>query len=298
MSRRRAERTARTPGDRLGARLAGLSAVVPVSPRVVAGLLAVVPVAGATLYRVAHNAPGPVPAGVAELAAVGLPTAVAGPAVAALVLAALADAPGERVGLAFAGGFGLLAIASPAAWYPAAAGTVCGGALAVAERARRLGADASLRRACRVGVGAVLATGVGVSLAASAGVAPATLRPIGSVAALVGIGLTPALVGWDRASLAAGALAGGLTFGLATSAPYVAGAVMLVGGGVVDAPLGLVAFAVAGGVAGIVRGGRRRRPDRSLGAGLVVAAGVPGTLLGALGVVVALALLADGGESA
>ncbi|NHN49171.1 hypothetical protein G9464_16450 [Halostella sp. JP-L12] len=297
MSGRRVEEaiTGRVTGG-----VARLSAGTPVSTRTAAGLVALVPVAAATLYRVAHNAPGPLPAPLVEVATVALPAAVVGPALAALLVAGTADAPGERVGLAFAGGFGLVALASPLAWLPAATGVVFGGGLAAGSRVRQLRRDVSAASVRRAGVAVVLTAGVVASLAATAGVAAATLRPLGAGLALVGVALTSLLVGGDRASLIVGALAGVLTFGVATSAPYVTGAVLLVGGGVIGAPLAFVVLAVGAGVAGLVHALRGGTIDDALGAGLLLAAGVPGTLLGALGVVVAVALLADapGGEAA
>ncbi|ESP89693.1 hypothetical protein K933_01851, partial [Candidatus Halobonum tyrrellensis G22] len=138
------------------------------------------------------------------------------------------------------------------------------------------------------------------SLAATAGVAPATLRPLGTAVALVGVGASPAVVGADRTGLLAGAVAGTVALWFAAGAPYVAGAVLLVGGGVVGAPIALVALAVAGGVAGLVSALRRGRSETAVGVGLALAAGVPATLPRALGVVVAVSLLAGapGGEGA
>lgn len=298
MSGRDVERAVDVDGG-LAAGVARLLAESPVSTRTLAGLFGLLPVAGATLYRVAHNAPGALPGRLTELAASALPVAVVGPALAALLLATTADAPAERVGLAFAGGFGLIALASPAAWVPAAVGTVCGGTLVVGARLRRPDRDANVAAVARVGVGVVLTVAVVVSLAATAGVASATLRPLGSGLALVGVGSSPLLVGGNRTSLFVGATAGVLAYGLATTAPYVTGAVLLVGGGVVGTPLGLVVVAIGGGVAGLAHALRRGRADAALGTGLLLAAGVPGTLLRALGVVVAVTLLVgvEGGEA-
>jgi hypothetical protein len=274
--------------------LAGVDRVAagsPVSGGTAAGLLALLSVGATTLYRVAHNAPGTLPGGVSDLAAVALPVAVAGPALAGVLLATVVDRPAERVGLAFAGGFGLVALASPTAWLPAAAGTVGGASLVAWSQLRGLGRDASDAVVRQTGVVAVLAAAVVVSLTATAGVAAGTLRPLGTGLALVGVGATPLLVGSERIDLVTGALAGVLTFALATSVPYVAGAVLLVGGGVVGAPLGLVVLAAGGGAAGLTRALRTRDTDAALGVGTLLVAGVPGTLLRALGVVVAVALL-------
>jgi hypothetical protein len=284
----RVSRTAGTDGD-VPAAARRVATALPVEPRTLAGLLAALPVAATTLYRLAHNAPGTLPEGVPAATTALLPAAVLGPALAALSLAAVADAPAERVGLAVAGGFGVVA-ALGAAWHPVAAGVACGGGLVVGSRLWRRGrAD----RWATVGrwPAVVPLAGVVVSLGAAAGVATPTLRPLGSVLALAGIGATPLFVRADRPALAAGALAGLLTALVAVEAPYVTGAVLLVAGGVVGAPFVAVVLAAAGGVAGVAGALRRGRADLALGAALVLVAGVPGTLLRALGVVVALGLL-------
>ena len=286
-----------------GATAASLSGRSPVSARLIAGALAFVPMAAATAYRVAHNAPGSLPGPLTELAVPLLPFAVVGPALAGLLLASVVDRPVQRVGLAFAGGFGLVALA-PGAWYPATAGVVCGGASAVGFLA--VGAwrdDRSARQnrpnpARYAAVAGVLVAAVLASLAATAGVAPATLRPLGSSAALLGVGLAPFVIGTDGSSLAVGVVAGGLSFAAVTSLPYVAGAVLLVGGGVVGAPVALVVLAAAGGTAALAATLRRGRYDRACGAGLLLAAGVPATPPQALSVLIALVLLAPGGETA
>lgn len=278
--------------ERLGDRLApvvGLSPRSPLSTRTLAGLCGLVPVALATLYRVVHNAPGALPADVVALATGALPVVVGGPAAAALLLAVTDPQPLVRVGLVFAGGFGVLAALSTAAWLPAAVGVTAGGGVVFAAHAGRA---APPRRLRTTAVAGVLVAAVGVSLAATAGVAPGTLRPLGSAVALVGVALTPLVAGYGRSGVLAGALAGLLTFGAATSAPYVAGAVLLVGGGVVSAPLVLVVLAAAGGVTALVTAVGRGQGGVALGSCLLLVAGVPATLLGALAVVVAVALLA------
>ncbi|MFK5604917.1 hypothetical protein G3A49_07900 [Haloferax volcanii] len=268
--------------------------------RTLAGVLAVVPLAAVTAYRVGHNVPGGLPAGVTTLAADWSALAVVGPAFAGLLLAATADSGVERVGLAFAGGFGVLALGTAtAAWQPAAIGVSVGVAVVAADRFVAPGRKREwngVRRAAPVGFAAV---GVATSLAAAAGVWPATLRPLGSGVALAAVGVVPLAVGWDRISALAGITAGLATFGIVASAPYVAGAVLLVGGGVVGVPTSLVAFAAAGGTAGAVSALRDGRPAVALGAALFCVAGVPATVLRATGVVVAAALVAyDGGERA
>ncbi|WP_411968788.1 hypothetical protein [Haloferax sp. YSSS75] len=292
MSNRRVEAEAGSESV-LGQTLTRIRPTSGVSTRTLAGLCGLVPVLVATLYRVVHNAPGDLTGGLSELATLWLPATIIGPAVAAFLLASTAETVWERVGSAFVGGFSLVALASPLAWYPAAIGIVVGGAMVVWSRWERLGQERPTPVIRELGVAGVLVAGVAFSLAATAGVAPATLRPLGSAVALVGIGATPALVGWDSRSLYVGALAAILTFSFATTTPYVAGAVLLVGGGVVGTPLALVLFGVGGGVTALTHAVVSRRPDVAAGGALLLAAGVPSTLLGAAGVLVAVTLFAS-----
>ncbi|ELZ80128.1 hypothetical protein KU306_18400 (plasmid) [Haloferax larsenii] len=264
----------------------------PKSTRAVAGVLGLLPVAATTLYRVAHNTPAGLPAGVPEFVALWYPFAILGPALAGFLLATTAETASERVGLTFLGGFGLISLASATAWIPAAVGIAVGGGVVVWSRLARLKTEEDWDEIRRVTPTVLLIVGVGVSLAATVGVAPTTLRPLGTILTLLALGLAPVVTGWDLTSLGAGVGAGLVTLALATSLPYVAGAVLLVGGGVVGAPLGLVAFAVGGGVTGVVFSLRDERVDRALGAALLLVAGVPATLLSAAGVLVAVALLA------
>jgi hypothetical protein len=328
----------------LGERLVRLGTGVPVALTTLAGLLALLPVAGATLYRVVHNAPGALPPGVVDLATTLLPLAVVGPALAVLLLAGGTDRRTDRLGLAFVGAFGVVSLAGRTAWFPATVGVCAGLLVFVAGRVRSAvaGGTAGDRQSTdvrQIGLLGLLSAGVVASLSATAGLAPATLRPVGSGLALAGVGLLPAVVSTDRLDLLVGTTAGLLTVAVASSAPYVAGAVLLVGGGVVGVPLGLVALAVGGGVAATVGGLRRvlsatgglrhvlsatvglRRVLSATGSEntatapasdddrdrpavgpavvapvLLLTAGVPGTLLRAVGVAVAVGLLAGGGS--
>ncbi|RYJ08198.1 hypothetical protein ELS19_16670 [Halogeometricum borinquense] len=294
-SRRATEAT----NERLDATIASLSNRSPIAIRPLAGVLALVPILGTLLYRIGNNVPGSLSASVTELVTVVLPFVAVGPAFAGLLLAAATDRPGERVGLAFVGGFGLIALAARGAWYPAAAGVVFGGLFVTGSIAVRSWRSDRLEGVRYPVVAAVLVVAVVASIVATAGISPATFRPLGSSVALFGIGLTPVLVGTDRLSLAAGVVAGALALNAAITLPFVTGAVLLVGGGVVGAPIALVVFAVGGGVAGLIAALRRGQFDRACGAGVLLAAGVPAVLLQALGVFVALALLADepGGDA-
>lgn len=285
-----------TPRHRVGSPEAGGGARSPtregrpsIDPRTVAGVVALCPVAVVTGYRIAHNAPGTLPAWLVDVGAAVRPVAVLGPALAALALATRPASTLERAGLALVGGFGALAIGPSAAWHPAAAGLVIGGGLAVCGALRR--GEGTVSRGRRAVLATLVGGGVVASLAGAAGIAPTTLRPVGSALALVGVGLAPLAVEYDATGLTAGILAAGVTVGVASTVPYVAGAVLLVGGGVVAAPLALVAVAVGGGLAALAAALRAGRPGAGAGAALLLAAGVPGDLPRAVGVIVALSLL-------
>ncbi|WP_416841342.1 hypothetical protein [Haloferax sp. DFSO52] len=290
MSSRRVEESAGAGGS-LASTVSHLRPA-DVSIRTLAGLLGLIPVLAVTLYRVAHNAPGDLTAGLPEAVVLWLPVAIVGPALAGFLLAASSDRVSERVGLAFIGSFSLISVASPIAWYPAAIGIVVGGGIVVWSWNDRLYNGHVSSSVRELGGAGVLVAGVAFSLAATVGVAPAVLRPLGSAVALVGVGVSPVFVGWDRLSLYVGALAAILTFSFATSAPYVAGAVLLVGGGVVGTPLVLVLLGVGGGITALTHALRTTRTDGAVGVALLLAAGVPSTLLGASGVLVAVALFA------
>ncbi|WP_267643796.1 phosphate ABC transporter permease [Haloarchaeobius amylolyticus] len=281
--------------DHWGTRTRGVVTTVadglPVAPRTAAGLLAVVPAAAVFLLRLAVNAPLRNPVVGAELLAPVSVAALLGPAAAALVLGASADfaSPAERVGLLFVGVFGVLAALSTAAWLPAAGAVVGGGSLAVAARIRNLD-----RRAdpLELVASAVVLLGLGLSLAASSGVAT-DLRTTGTTVGLLGIALAPAFRArhLDWPGLGAGALAAVAVYQAATSAPYIAGAALLVGSNVVGGSVLLVALAAGGGVAATVAATRTGAWPVALGAILLLVVGVPATIPRAVGAVVALALL-------
>ncbi|WP_435320458.1 hypothetical protein [Haloarchaeobius sp. TZWSO28] len=269
---------------------------LPVTTRTAAALLAVVPATAVFVLRLAVNASLQGPVVDASLLRPVLFAALLGPALAALVLGAstTSTSPAERVGLTFVGVFGVLAGLSPAAWLPAAGAVLGGGSLAVAARiheAKRPVTPLELVSST------VVLLGIALSLAASSGVAT-TLRTTGTTVSLLGIALAPAFAGRSLSwpDLGAGALAAVAVYQAATSAPFVAGAALLVGSNVVGGSVVLVALAAGGGVAAAVAGVRTGRWPVALGAVLLLVSGVPATLPGAVGAVVALALLvADGG---
>lgn len=269
-----------------------LSDRLPCSVRVAAGALAAVPVTALTALRVAVNAPVSLPRGVADAAPLVVVAALVATSLAALVVAVTTDEALESVGLAFAGTFGLLAALSPAAALPATAAVAGGGMLAVVAR---LGVPRDAVTALHALVAAVLLVAVGAGLASSMGVATVRLRPLASTLALVGIAASPAFVRPTRGDLAVGVAAVVVVLQAGRAAPFVAGAVALVGGAVVGASLLLIALAVGGTVTTAVAG-VRRRPTAALGATLLLAAGVPVTVPRALATVLGCSLLV-GGES-
>lgn len=253
-----------------------------------AGALALGTVGLSLVVRLAVNAPGEPSAVVASAVGPAETLALVGPALAALALGVATDRPLARVGLLFAGVFGLLGALSPAALVPAAGAAAAGGTLVAVAHLPR-GTTWGVARRWLV-AGALLA-GVALSLAGASGVAPATARPLGSKLALAGVAASVVFVGSDWRGRAAGLVGAGLLAWFGTQVPFVLGSLALVGGAVVGASLPFLAVGAGGGVATATTGLLARRSEAALGGGLLLAAGVPATLPRALAVVVGLALL-------
>lgn len=274
-----------------------LATALPARPRTVAGLLAFVPVTLAMVVRIWNNAPGGLPAEVHAARPAISALAVVGPASAAVVLAVATDEDAIRVGLLSVGVFGLLGGFVEGAAMAAIGAVVGGGVVAIGTH---LGVPRDWRTGRKAVVAATILGGAVVSLTATSGVDPATLRPLGSTVALLGLAATPALVNPRLPEVGIGAAGFGVVIVIGTGAPYVTGGVVLVAGAVVGASLLVIALGVAGALTATAATLRTRRPARALGALTLLAAGVPATVPRALGVVVGLVLLAGviGGNAA
>ena len=253
------------------------------------GLLAAVCVGVATAVRVLYNAPFE-PAGFAPgLVPVTGTVAALASGVGLAVVALSADRPAVRVGLLFAGVFGVLATVSNAATVAAAVAVPGGAALAFA---RALGPPSTyfeLRRAV-LALGFALATGL--SLAATAGIVGPPFRSIGSAVFLGGVTLLAVRAEGDPVALVAGAIAFAGVVLASAAAPYVTGSALLVGFAVVGSPHLLAATAAFGGVATAVAGLRVGDAWLAVGAVLLVLAGVPATPGAATAVCLGAALAA------
>lgn len=279
-------------------RLSGLARTLPAwrpaRVRRSAGALALAAAGSAFVVRLAVNAPGEPSAVIAAATGPVQTVALVGPALAALVLGVTTDRPLVRVGLLFAGVFGLLGALASTARVPAAGATVAGGTLVAVGHLPRARTWHVTRRWLVAGA---LLVGVALSLAGTSGVAPATTRPLGSKLALAGIGASAVYVASDWRGVAAGLASAGLVVWFGTQAPFVLGSLALVGGAVVGASLPLLAVGAGGGVATTATGLLSNRSDVALGGALLLVAGVPATLSRALAVVLGLALLTlPGGE--
>lgn len=256
---------------------AGLVAVATATPLFVARLLLNAPVSTALDVGGAYGA-------LALLALVG-------PATATVALGVTTPDDVVGLGLLFVGVFGLLATVSGAAAIPAALAVVGGGTLAVAVLVSdgRWGSRA---------VGFVGTIAVAVTLAGGFGVAPATLRPAGTHLTLLTLAATPFAVGGDRRLVvwSVGAFAGLCVMWAATARPFVAGAVSLVGGGVIGTSILFTAIGAAGATTAVASTVRRRQAVPAVGVILLVVAGVPGTLLRAVPAILGLVLLVGGDE--
>jgi hypothetical protein len=257
--------------------------------RLLLGIVAAFGALALALVRLATNAPVAVP-GVSSGEAFGVAhiVAVAGGGVAAVALGVVAADDFERVGLVAAGVFGTLSLATATLTGVAAAVIATGGLLVGASRLEGPTDYLAARRSVPV---AVLLAGLVVSLGAAAGVAPVALRRAGSVLTLGGLAVLPVAVDADYAAWGVGALAGVGAVAAGTTAPFVAGAVELVVGGVVGAPLVLVGAGVAGTVATATAGVRTRRLLATVGATLLLAGGAPASIQRALAVLLGLTLV-------
>lgn len=286
MSRRNRARSTRLPAlDDVLERLEDQSAPSP-SVAVAALLLSVV--GGRLALSAANNAPGSLSPGLAashDLVANAGPTAVAG------LVMALAVAHRDRwvrVGLAVAGVFGLLGLHVTTAALPAAAGVVAGVLVVV------VGGSDTGRSARTLAVGATIWLGLAASLSTATGVVDPSLRPVASLVALAGVAALPLVRQPGMPGWVAGGATAALVVWLGAVAPFVTGAVVLVGFGVVGAPLLAVAVAAGGGVATLGGTLSGRRWQAALGVGLLVLAGVPATIPDAHAAGAGLALLLGG----
>ncbi|OYR52982.1 phosphate ABC transporter permease [Halorubrum sp. Ea1] len=279
-----------SPTGSVSARAASPGALGRFGGRVGAiGLLVAVATGVATAVRVLYNAPFepaalpprlvPVVGTVAALAA--------GVALAAVALSTRRSA--VRVGLLFAGVFGVLATISGSATVAAAVAIPGGAALAFA---RALGVPATYFELRRGALALAFALAVGLSLVATAGIVGSAYRVAGSVAFLAGVTLLAVRAERDRVALGAGAFAFAGVVAASAAAPFVTGSALLVGFAVVGIPSLLVATAAFGGVAAAVAGLRDGDARLAIGAVLLLAAGVPATPGAATAVCLGAALVA------
>lgn len=255
--------------------------------RLAAGVLALVAASSLLIARIALNAR--LTTGVAASMETVVFAATIGPAFAALAIAVTTVDSVERIGLAFVGAFGLLLTVTPAVIVPAVAAVAGGGALAVGRRWHRL----QRARDWHVLPVALLLGAVAVSLLGSMGVAAATLWPVGSHLALLGAAATPALLGHGRTDWAFGGVVAGVLLAVGSAAPFVTGAVTLVGGGVVGASLLVQAVGLCGLITTASAALRQRHWYALVGAGLLVAGGMPISMPRALAVVLGVLLLIE-----
>lgn len=260
-------------------------------PAVVAGLLALATAAGPFLARLAVNGRAPAPVTLGNWVPALTTVALVGPALAAGVLLATTDDDLTRVGLAFVTVFGLLGAAAPAVYVPASVAVVGGGGLALGRALERRRAATADWRLLPI---ALVFAGVAVSLLAGLSVVPEA-RPVGAHLTMLGAAATPALLGHGRGDWALGGLVAGLLVAAGLSAPFVTAAAALVGGGVVATGLLVMAAGLSGLVTTASAAFRARRWNALWGAGMLLVAGVPGTLPRALAAVLGLLFLVEKG---
>lgn len=247
--------------------------------------------------RVARNVPGSPLASFAGGHEAAVVVGTLGPALAALGVALSTPDRVERVALLGLAVFAPLALVADAAYAPAAAGVALSGAVVAWRRLARARPARTVPRLGRPLLAGLAVAALVVALAASVGVASPVGRQAGTLltlAAAVAAGLAAdaRAVDW-----ALGIALAGVVHAAGASMPYVAGAVALVGGGAVGAPLSALSAGVGGLAAATVATARRRALVPACGALLLCVAAVPVTVSRALAAALGVAFLL-GGESA
>ncbi|WP_181687004.1 hypothetical protein [Halorhabdus salina] len=247
--------------------------------------------AAATLFvsRLAINARTVVPFDLVALQEFLVPLTALACAGSLIAMAAVGADGYETVGLTFVGVFGVAGTIARPAYVPAVVAIIAGTSVAA-------GAGLIAERNLRIGpaiVTSVLLGGLAASLGSSLGIAAVTTRSLGTQLTLLGVAGTPIFLARGRADYLAGVVAAGLLVALGIVAPFLLGATGLVAGGIVGASLPLMALAVGGLTITASAALRTHRHAATLGAGLLLFAGVPATLPRALAVVLALVLLVE-----
>lgn len=257
------------------------------------GIAAAASVAAMLGLRIALNSPLGVPTAVARSYAVFETASLVVPAMTALVLGVLAVDLREQIGLVSIGVFGMLAVASPTVEASAAGVIVAGGAIVAASRIGRPRDWKTVRRA--VIVAAILAS-IAVTIGTTIGPLSTPLRSTGTVLALSGMAISPVLLATspDRVAWIGGGLVMAGVISVGATAPFIAGAVALVGGAIVGAPLLLVALGVGGASVTILGALANEQPYQAIGGMLLLTGGVPATVPRALAVTLGIVFLLGG----
>ena len=241
-----------------------------------AGLLTLLVLAARTTHGLLVNAPFDpvvVPPALRTGVATGVPVVVGG---ALAVVALTDDRPAVRVGLLFAGVFGLLGVFLPTVTLPAVVAIACGAGLALFGSLGRL-ETLSYRGVRRRLLGAGFVVALTVSLADGTGIVRG-LHGTGSLVALSAVALVGTRAARSLPAAGAGVLAAAGVVYAGSTSPFVLGSALLVVFAVSGVPPLLFALAVAGGTAAATAGLSRRLYPLATGACLLVLAGVPVTL--------------------
>jgi len=254
----------------------------------VAGAVAGIPTLAILLVRIGKNAPAGPKVPYTAVYDPLVTAALVGPAIAAIIVSSITENDVHRVGLGFAGVFGLLsAIAVPAA-LSASVAIVMGTALVMAPVVLR---GANERDYASLVVATLFVAGVFLSILGGLGFEAATTRRLGSFASLLAVAGSPTFVDWNVRGATVGAFAGAAVAGFGVSAPFVTGAASLIAGGIVGVSLPVQVLATVGGVTVVATGIDRKQYVPMAGGLLLLSAGVPATIPRGLAVLVGLSLI-------
>jgi hypothetical protein len=257
-----------------------------VDPVTVLSLAVLIPAALATALRIAVNAPITLPQGIPGLTPTAETAVLLLGGVGAVVVGLRSTATVERVGLVAVGVFAGLATVTPSATVPTTGVLVVGTAVLVGHRLTW--ADIEDGRAV-VAIGFLLA--LAASIGSTTGLLTPGFRAVGAWLALLSLAALSIIArpGWPGWLVGGLAVAGVLYAGIAS--PFLTGAVVLIGAGVVGTPLLLVAAGIGGVVAAITGSILEGSYPLAVGGLLLLMAGVPATVPAGVTVVIGLVLL-------
>lgn len=237
-------------------------------------MIAALAVTGQTVTTIAGNLPFDPVGGLAAFSttfSLLVPLTVSA---AAIATGAATNNPTVRIGLLFVAAFTIVGSVSSATVLPAALGISVGGAVSLYGGLTHTVTVVSVRKLLLAG-SAML--GTTISLGGTVGIVPGDSHIVGVGATVAAIALLGIEMPVDHRSLVGGSIAAvGVVWG-SIAAPFATGATLLVGFGITQLSVLIVALAIGGAVAALLSGIQNGVVIPVAGCGLCLFAGIPAT---------------------